>query len=317
MKFHKIVFTYSVIILALISSGCSSSSRTDSPSGGGAGSERSLENPTGTQDASDEEQPPVEMSGPEPLQIRPIVLVLGPGRARTLSYVGILRALHDEKIPIRAIVGTEMGALIAALYATSKSINEFEWKAQKLKEIHYQDVDSSISRFFGRESREEALKAFLQENFASLSFGGARVPLYLGTATEDSGYTYIQSGNLSGILLRSILSPIQSQSFSLDPLRSSFSSEAPIVVVNAYEKVNSSEQDEHELGYQSRLEDLSSEISSYLEKADFVIHPYLNQAGYLDFSKKSMFIFRGKNALSSNLFELRQLVGLEKKESHL
>jgi predicted acylesterase/phospholipase RssA len=45
-----------------------------------------------------------------------IGLVLGGGYARGMANVGVLRAMHDLGIPIDAIGGSSMGALVAALY---------------------------------------------------------------------------------------------------------------------------------------------------------------------------------------------------------
>src|SRR5690606_25430781 len=64
--------------------------------------------------------------GPAARKIRPVVLVIGPGLARTFAAAGALRALVEEQIPIGAIYGVEMGALIASFYGFSGSINEFE-----------------------------------------------------------------------------------------------------------------------------------------------------------------------------------------------
>src|SRR4051794_36609960 len=46
---------------------------------------------------------PTDVYGPAPVQLRPVVLVLGPGMARGFSYVGVIRALNEAKIPIGAI----------------------------------------------------------------------------------------------------------------------------------------------------------------------------------------------------------------------
>ena len=41
-------------------------------------------------------------------------------------YIGVLRALHEEGIPIDVLAGTSIGALVAGVYATSKSPREME-----------------------------------------------------------------------------------------------------------------------------------------------------------------------------------------------
>jgi len=57
-----------------------------------------------------------------------IVLVLSGGGTKGLSHIGVLEVLEREKIPIAAIVGTSMGAIIGGLYASG-------YTAQDMKEI--------------------------------------------------------------------------------------------------------------------------------------------------------------------------------------
>ncbi|HEX5473070.1 MAG TPA: patatin-like phospholipase family protein [Vicinamibacterales bacterium] len=47
-------------------------------------------------------------------------LVLGGGGARAFAHIGVLRALEKAGIPIDAIAGTSMGAILAALHATGR-----------------------------------------------------------------------------------------------------------------------------------------------------------------------------------------------------
>jgi len=44
-----------------------------------------------------------------------IVLALGGGGARGLAHIGVIEVLEREHIPIRAVVGTSIGAEIGAL----------------------------------------------------------------------------------------------------------------------------------------------------------------------------------------------------------
>ncbi|MBT8084236.1 MAG: patatin-like phospholipase family protein [Woeseia sp.] len=64
------------------------------------------------------------MSGAEP---RPrIGLVLGGGGARGAAHIGVLRELERLRIPIDAIVGTSMGAIVGGLYAAGSTPDELE-----------------------------------------------------------------------------------------------------------------------------------------------------------------------------------------------
>ena len=58
-----------------------------------------------------------------------ITLVLGSGGARGLAHVGVLRALEELKIPIRAIVGCSIGAEIGAFYCAGMPTATLEAEA--------------------------------------------------------------------------------------------------------------------------------------------------------------------------------------------
>jgi NTE family protein len=53
-------------------------------------------------------------------------LVLGGGGARGAAHIGVLKELERMRIPVDAIVGTSMGAIIGGLYATGMSASELE-----------------------------------------------------------------------------------------------------------------------------------------------------------------------------------------------
>ena len=50
-----------------------------------------------------------------------IGLVLSGGGARGLAHVGVLQALEELRIPVDAIAGTSMGAVVGGLYASGKT----------------------------------------------------------------------------------------------------------------------------------------------------------------------------------------------------
>ena len=55
-----------------------------------------------------------------------ICLVLSGGGARGAAHVGVLKALEEYRVPVDCIVGTSMGALVGAGYATGTSVAEME-----------------------------------------------------------------------------------------------------------------------------------------------------------------------------------------------
>lgn len=47
-------------------------------------------------------------------------LVLGGGGSRGVAFIGVLRILKENNIPIDYIVGTSMGSIMAGTYALTK-----------------------------------------------------------------------------------------------------------------------------------------------------------------------------------------------------
>lgn len=66
-----------------------------------------------------------------------IGLVLGGGGARGAAHVGVLKVLEEMRIPVDAIAGTSMGAIIGGLYASGMSADEI---AHVLTKIDWEDA---------------------------------------------------------------------------------------------------------------------------------------------------------------------------------
>ena len=65
-----------------------------------------------------------------------IGLVLAGGGARGIAHVGVIRALEEMQIPVDAIAGTSMGALVGGLYSTGMNpgdlqtvVSEMDWES--------------------------------------------------------------------------------------------------------------------------------------------------------------------------------------------
>jgi NTE family protein len=60
-------------------------------------------------------------------QQRPrIGLVLGGGGARGAAHIGILKVLEEHKVPVHAIAGTSVGAIIGGMYASGMTVADIE-----------------------------------------------------------------------------------------------------------------------------------------------------------------------------------------------
>lgn len=80
------------------------------------------------------QQPEVD----EPTPQRPrIGLVLSGGGARGAAHIGVIRALEEMHVPVDAIAGTSMGAVVGGLYAAGLSGQEIE---QVFASLDWQDL---------------------------------------------------------------------------------------------------------------------------------------------------------------------------------
>ncbi|HZF16211.1 MAG TPA: patatin-like phospholipase family protein [Steroidobacteraceae bacterium] len=83
--------------------------------------------------AADEQPASAAESQPRPR----IGLVLSGGGARGGAHIGVLKVLEQEHVPIDAIAGTSMGAIVGGLYAAGLTPKEIE---EKLVSIDWQDA---------------------------------------------------------------------------------------------------------------------------------------------------------------------------------
>jgi NTE family protein len=75
-------------------------------------------------------------SGGERAERKRLGLALGAGGARGLAHVGVLYGVAEAGIPVDAIAGTSMGALVAALFATGQlEVFERDLRGRELSDL--------------------------------------------------------------------------------------------------------------------------------------------------------------------------------------
>lgn len=87
-------------------------------------------------------------------------LVLGGGGAKGIAHVGVLKVLEHNRIPIDAVAGTSMGAIVGSLYASGKNADEIE---QIVRQIDWVEI------FTDRTKRENAHFRRRQDDFEQLA----------------------------------------------------------------------------------------------------------------------------------------------------
>ncbi|MGE0614678.1 MAG: patatin-like phospholipase family protein [Bacteriovoracia bacterium] len=246
-------------------------------------------------------QPLPSVYGPKGLEVYPIILVLGPGLARGYAYAGVLRALHDAKIPISHIVGLEMGAVMGGIYTRSKTVNEFEWTLMKLKpEAFSADPDN-----FERK---------LTELIGHADFSHTRISFRAGVHSPDNGkFSWLERGDLAKALRLSFFQEGRiTRPFPVEDARTLAS--GPVVVVDVVNEASiaKDETDLAEKHYHRKLAEAKRQDMAEYQRADLVIRPVIKGVKYFDYTQKTKLSFAGKQAVQKAMAELKRLTGVTK-----
>jgi NTE family protein len=119
-----------------------------------------------------------------------IALVLGGGGARGISYIGVLRVLQEERIPIDLVIGTSIGSIVGAFYCAGVSVENLENLA---RDICWEDISnfsyvSLISMFLSENLfSNERLEKFISENIGEINFNQLQTPLVCVATDLNTG----------------------------------------------------------------------------------------------------------------------------------
>jgi hypothetical protein len=240
--------------------------------------------------------PPSPVYGPEPSLVHPLVLVLGPGQARGFAHAGVLRALSENKIPIAAIYGVEMGGLLGALYAQSANINHFEWSLQNFGEDTLSPHASLMDRLLNKNDPAGPLSRKLQQEFGGFDIANAKIPLKIVVfAPEDPARAVVLDKGPATRLIRGSMQNLTNKP--MDP-----------ATIAATEQMMC---DEARARYGSPVVLIETSGSSVdPSSADLVIRPELSDIFPQDYSKNTDVAFRGKTAANSKMPEISRAVNL-------
>ncbi len=136
-----------------------------------------------------------------------IALVLGGGGARGLAHIGVIRWLEDRAVPMDAIVGTSIGALIGGLYASGTSVADMEAVLRKTDKLTVAKIlrpGFSSSGIIDNDRVRKFLKSFVGETTIE------RLPIPFRAVATDliSGEEFVfDKGPLAEAILASIAIP--------------------------------------------------------------------------------------------------------------
>lgn len=139
--------------------------------------------------------------------VRPkLGLILGPGMALSLSHLGVLKALNDQKLPIEAIAGVGWSSLIAANYAINGAVNDMTWKANQGR--FNMDVGKGFLRGEIKETPEEVIASLIEQYTRGQSISRSRID-YICPAldVQRARNMYFKSGTYQRALLNCMKVP--------------------------------------------------------------------------------------------------------------
>src|SRR5512138_3262147 len=92
-------------------------------------------------------------------------LVLSGGSAHGLAHIGVLKVLHEMRVPVDVVAGTSMGSIVGGLYAQGTSPAEMEWLVGWIDWEDVLDDRPARQRLSFRRKQDDAL------NYVELEMG--------------------------------------------------------------------------------------------------------------------------------------------------
>lgn len=266
---------------------------------------------------------PVVVTPPEPVYIKPkVALVLGGGAARGFAHVGVIRALEQEKIPIDMIVGTSVGSLIGALYASNPNSFELEWTAFELEK---DDIfDFSILASATGPVKGDKLEKFVNAKIPAQNIEQFKVPFYAVAADLNTGEPVVfSSGPISKAVRAScsipgIFTPLSYNNRQLidGGVLGNIAPEiarrygANLVIVVSIGKTVQNKETDTIVGITLQaIAIMSNKIDSYkIKEADVLISPEVSDVGTMDFTQKKRCMEAGIAAAKEAIPEINKLL---------
>ncbi len=142
-----------------------------------------------------------------PKKKKNLALVLSGGSARALAHIGVLEVLDKNKIPIDAIVGTSMGAVVGGIYAAGE-LKEFKEEIVELSHSKMKALFWSLKLKKPDSNPEKIVGPFLNQfiknkKIESLGIDFTAVATDLKTGNE----VFINKGSLLKGILASMCLP--------------------------------------------------------------------------------------------------------------
>ena len=251
--------------------------------------------------------------GPTPEKKHSWIVTIGPGIVRGFASAGVLKSFRHLKWQVDQIIATEMGALVAALYSSTQSVNQFEWALMKVNEDLFMEPQGFLGRLTRGINSEQKLHAYLEKTFQNKTFKDLRIPLKIVVKRKDTHeYLIIDEGRLADALKAALAVPGH-----LPPVRWTLGKES-LMLTSAggggsfiLEKAREAA---HDLILSLEFSAKRNLTNGFLEREDVVfLNPNLDDIQEFDFTKKNESVFRGQETMDRQVSQIQALILGEKK----
>lgn len=253
-----------------------------------------------------------------------IGIALGGGFARGIAHIGVLQVLEEERIPVRVVAGTSVGALIGACYCSGLSCAELEQVARSVRFTTF--ARWTISRF-GFASNDRMV-AFLERTLKVKTFEELKIPLGVTATDFNSGEAVVfHSGSIVDAVRAScaypgMFLPVEIRGrYLIDGMLSHPVPTRPVLEMGADRVLAVHLKGSWAAGGPPRhLFDVIGQSfaiaqdamsSLWREAADLVIEPDVAGFGYDDFKRTGDLIRVGAEAMRAALPEVRKWLAAE------
>jgi NTE family protein len=116
-----------------------------------------------------------------------VALALGGGFSRGFAHLGVLEVLEQEQIPVSAIVGTSIGALLGAAYADGICLRDLCDLGRRVRVrdfLRFHQTEKGVQR-------KDRIGQFVREWFRATEVEELRIPTAIVTMDLDTGAPYV------------------------------------------------------------------------------------------------------------------------------
>lgn len=267
----------------------------------------------------------IESQGPKPVMVRPVVIVVSPGLARSFALLGVLRTFEEHQIPVSTVVATEIGSFLGTVVASSRSLNEAEWKLLKFEDKLFDPniEDNMLQRMLSLKTKEDRLARYLNGLFNNERIDDSKIHLWMGIYDQTNNVpVWFDRGKKKEVLRGTLAIPdwfkplrlerrdfVSSLFFLPYPVLEAKSlKRGPVILLDLLTDDSKDEvKNQSAKSIQDTLNSMREKNLKVIRSADLVIKPNLKDVGFFDFQARNQAVYSGKKAAEEVLADVKAL----------